>query len=120
MRNVSAIAAEVTPIREYDNRPIGEGKRGPITIDDVLMSKMVADPLHLLEIVMPCAGGAGVEDVGDSIRLPGADRRKRRADRGEEDQRDDRGLRGCGEQQRLPLRPVADAVTALQRGFERY
>ena len=24
-------AAEVTPIREYDNRPIGEGKRGPIT-----------------------------------------------------------------------------------------
>ena len=24
-------AAEVTPIREYDNRQIGEGKRGPIT-----------------------------------------------------------------------------------------
>ncbi len=24
-------AAEVTPIREYDNRPIGDGKRGPIT-----------------------------------------------------------------------------------------
>ncbi len=24
-------AAEVTPIREYDNRPIGEGTRGPIT-----------------------------------------------------------------------------------------
>jgi branched-chain amino acid aminotransferase len=24
-------AAEVTPIREYDNRPIGEGSRGPIT-----------------------------------------------------------------------------------------
>jgi acetyl-CoA C-acetyltransferase len=32
----------------------------PITIDDVLGSKMVADPLHLLEIVMPCAGGAAV------------------------------------------------------------
>ena len=32
----------------------------PITIDDVLASKMVADPLHLLEIVMPCAGGAAV------------------------------------------------------------
>ena len=29
----------------------------PITIDDVLQSKMVADPLHVLEIVMPCAGG---------------------------------------------------------------
>lgn len=32
----------------------------PITIDDVLASKVVADPLHVLEIVMPCAGGAAV------------------------------------------------------------
>jgi acetyl-CoA C-acetyltransferase len=32
----------------------------PITIEDVLASPMVADPLHLLEIVMPCAGGAAV------------------------------------------------------------
>ena len=32
----------------------------PITIDDVLASKMVADPLHLLEIVMPVAGGSAV------------------------------------------------------------
>jgi acetyl-CoA C-acetyltransferase len=32
----------------------------PITIEDVLASPMVADPLHLLEIVMPCHGGAGV------------------------------------------------------------
>jgi acetyl-CoA acetyltransferase len=30
----------------------------PITIDDVLNSRMIADPLHLLEIVMPAAGGA--------------------------------------------------------------
>jgi len=30
----------------------------PITIDDVLASKMIADPLHLLEIVMPAVGGA--------------------------------------------------------------
>jgi acetyl-CoA C-acetyltransferase len=30
----------------------------PITIDDVLSSKMIADPLHLLEIVMPAVGGA--------------------------------------------------------------
>jgi len=29
----------------------------PITVDDVLNSKMVADPLHVLEIVMPVAGG---------------------------------------------------------------
>lgn len=32
----------------------------PITVDDVLASKMIADPLHLLEIVMPCQGGAAV------------------------------------------------------------
>ena len=24
-------AAEVTPIREFDHRPIGEGRRGPVT-----------------------------------------------------------------------------------------
>jgi acetyl-CoA acetyltransferase len=30
----------------------------PVTIDDVLGSKMVSDPLHMLEIVMPCFGGA--------------------------------------------------------------
>ncbi len=32
----------------------------PITVDDVLDSPMVADPLHMLEIVMPCSGGAAV------------------------------------------------------------
>ena len=32
----------------------------PITVDDVLASPMVADPLHMLEIVMPCQGGAAV------------------------------------------------------------
>jgi acetyl-CoA acetyltransferase len=32
----------------------------PITVDDVLASPMVADPLHKLEIVMPCHGGAAV------------------------------------------------------------
>lgn len=29
----------------------------PITVDDVLASPMIADPLHLLEIVMPVSGG---------------------------------------------------------------
>jgi acetyl-CoA C-acetyltransferase len=28
----------------------------PITVDDVVNSRIVADPLHLLECVMPCAG----------------------------------------------------------------
>jgi acetyl-CoA acetyltransferase len=31
-----------------------------LTIDDVLASKMIADPLHILEIVMPVAGGAAI------------------------------------------------------------
>ena len=30
----------------------------PITVDDVLESRLIAAPLHLLEIVMPCTGGA--------------------------------------------------------------
>src|SRR5580765_2857907 len=30
----------------------------PITVEDVVNSRIVADPLHLLECVMPCAGAA--------------------------------------------------------------
>ena len=32
----------------------------PLTIEDVLASPMIADPLRRLEIVMPCSGGAAV------------------------------------------------------------
>jgi len=32
----------------------------PITVDDVLSSPVIVDPLHMLEIVMPCAGAAAV------------------------------------------------------------
>ncbi|WP_426246519.1 thiolase family protein [Nocardioides sp. LHG3406-4] len=32
----------------------------PITVEDVLASPLIADPLHRLEIVMPCQGGAAV------------------------------------------------------------
>lgn len=32
----------------------------PVTIDDVLASKVIADPLRMLEIVMPVAGGGAV------------------------------------------------------------
>lgn len=32
----------------------------PITTDDVLNSPVIVDPLHMLEIVMPCAGGAAL------------------------------------------------------------
>jgi acetyl-CoA acetyltransferase len=36
----------------------------PITIDDVVESRMIADPLHLLEIVMPCVGGGAFVVAG--------------------------------------------------------
>jgi len=32
----------------------------PITLEDVLNSPLIVDPLHLLEIVMPCSGAAAV------------------------------------------------------------
>jgi acetyl-CoA C-acetyltransferase len=48
----------------------------PITIDDVLASPLVADPLHLLEIVMPSAGAAALvvvhPDLARSTRRPAA------------------------------------------------
>ncbi len=44
----------------------------PITVDDVLSSEMVADPLHFLEIVMPSAGAAAVVVVHpDLVRSTG-------------------------------------------------
>ncbi len=44
----------------------------PLTVDDVLASPIVADPLHLYEIVMPCAGGAAlvVTSTERAARLP--------------------------------------------------
>ncbi|KUI26376.1 transporter [Mycobacterium sp. IS-1742] len=35
-------------------------KDTPLRIEDVLASPVIADPLHMLEIVMPCVGGAAV------------------------------------------------------------
>nr|WP_090273800.1 thiolase family protein [Mycolicibacterium komanii]CRL66695.1 acetyl-CoA acetyltransferase [Mycolicibacterium komanii] len=35
-------------------------KDKPLTVEDVLASPIIADPLHMLEIVMPCVGGAAV------------------------------------------------------------
>jgi acetyl-CoA acetyltransferase len=32
----------------------------PLTLDDVLSSPLIVDPLHLLEIVLPCTGGAAL------------------------------------------------------------
>ncbi len=39
----------------------------PITVDDVLASPMVADPLHLLEIVMPAGGASALVVVGPEL-----------------------------------------------------
>jgi acetyl-CoA acetyltransferase len=39
----------------------------PLTVDDVLASPVIADPLHMLEIVMPCVGGAAVVVAGADI-----------------------------------------------------
>lgn len=39
----------------------------PITVDDVLSSPLVVDPLHLLEIVRPCTGGAALVVVSPEL-----------------------------------------------------
>jgi acetyl-CoA acetyltransferase len=39
-------------------------KDTPLTVQDVLASPVIADPLHMLEIVMPCVGGAAVVVAG--------------------------------------------------------
>jgi acetyl-CoA acetyltransferase len=41
----------------------------PITIEDVLESPLVVDPLHLLEIVRPCTGGAAFVVVSPEIAM---------------------------------------------------
>ena len=39
----------------------------PITVEDVLTSPLVVDPLHLLEIVRPCTGGAALLVVSPEL-----------------------------------------------------
>lgn len=50
-------------VKERDNaqhNPDAVWNGSPITVADVLASPMIAEPIHLLEAVMPCAGGAAV------------------------------------------------------------
>ncbi|OMC38135.1 transporter [Mycobacterium sp. GA-1841] len=42
-------------------------KDTPLSIEDVLNSPVIADPLHMLEIVMPCVGGAAVVVAGAEV-----------------------------------------------------
>lgn len=50
--------------------------RRPITMDDYLASRPIADPIHLLDCVMPCAGAEAFlvmrEDKARSLGLPHA------------------------------------------------
>ncbi len=55
---MAKIAVDQRTNAQYNPDAMFHGK--PMTIEDVLGSKMVADPLHVLEIVMPVAGGAAV------------------------------------------------------------
>ncbi len=43
-----------------NHNPHAVFRDNPITIDDVINSPMIADPLRMLEIVMPCFGGAAL------------------------------------------------------------
>jgi acetyl-CoA C-acetyltransferase len=40
--------------------PLATFNDKPLTIEDVLKSKMIVDPLHIFEIVSPCSGGSAV------------------------------------------------------------
>lgn len=55
---MAKIAVDQRTNAQYNPDAMFYGK--PLTSDEVLASKMVADPLHVLEIVMPVAGGAAV------------------------------------------------------------
>ncbi len=46
----------------------------PLTIDDVLDSPMIADPIHMLETVMRVQGGAGVLIANADLAAPGRHR----------------------------------------------
>jgi acetyl-CoA acetyltransferase len=55
---LAKVAVDMRINAEHNPNAIFQGAL--LTIDDVLSSPMVASPLHLLDIVMPCSGGAAV------------------------------------------------------------
>nr|WP_298380767.1 thiolase family protein [uncultured Halomonas sp.] len=57
-RAMAKIAADQRTNAQFNPHAIFHGQ--PLSVDDVLASKLVADPLRVLEIVMPVAGGAAV------------------------------------------------------------
>jgi len=72
-RQLAKIAADQRTSAQQNPLALFHGK--PLTIDDVLASPMVCDPLHLLEIVMPCTGAEAIvvtaaDRVGDFPHPP--------------------------------------------------
>ena len=57
-RQLAKIAADQRTSAQQNPLALFHGK--PLTIDDVLASAMVCDPLHLLEVVMPCTGAEAI------------------------------------------------------------
>jgi len=57
-RQLAKIAADQRTSAQENPLALFHGKRA--TIDDVLASPVVCDPLHLLEVVMPCTGAEAV------------------------------------------------------------
>ena len=57
-RALAKIAADQR--RSANRTPHAVFRDVAISVDDVLASKVVADPIHVLEIVMPCNGGSAV------------------------------------------------------------
>src|SRR5262245_3830687 len=57
-RQLAKIAADQRASAQQNPLALFHGKT--LTIDDVLASPMVCDPLHLLEVVMPCTGAEAV------------------------------------------------------------
>ena len=55
---LAKIAVDARTNAQANPKAIFHGK--PITIDDVMRSPRICDPLKLLEIVMPCFGGGAL------------------------------------------------------------
>ncbi len=52
------------------HNPLALFNKAPLTIEEVLQSQLITDPLHLLEIVRPCSGAAAVIVSGERAASP--------------------------------------------------
>jgi acetyl-CoA acetyltransferase len=75
LRDTQRAKVSVDQRRNANANPAAIFHDTPLTIDDVLASEVVCEPLHLLEIVMPAAGAAALvvtaaDRVGDAAQRP--------------------------------------------------